>query len=298
MKLYRDPLFHFVVLGVLFFLVYTGARGFLATDETRQVVVTESDISLLAEGWSRRWMRPPTEQELRGLVEARVREEILYREALKLGMDYNDGIVRRRMVQKMDLLSQDLSVLADPTDQELQDFFGERQNDYRFPPRLSFSHVYFNVDERGAAGEQDALNVLDEIRRQNPIETRAPDRGDRFILGYDYEALSPDEVSREFGGLFAEALFELDPGWQGPIRSGFGIHLVYVGDRSDDRLPEIVEIRRQLVNDYNRWRQESAKEQLFEILSEPYNVEFDEEAIRREALKVPGETTRGGNPSQ
>ena len=288
MKLYRDPLFHFVVLGVLFFLVYTGARGLLATDETRQVVVSESDISLLAESWSRRWMRAPTEQELRGLVEARVREEILYREALKLGMDYNDGIVRRRMVQKMDLLSQDLSLLADPTDQELQEFFNERQDDYRFPPRLSFSHVYFNVDERGAAVEQDALLALDEIKRQNPAITSAPERGDRFILGYDYEALSPDGVAREFGGLFAEALFELESGWQGPIRSGFGIHLVYVGERIEARLPEIIEIRGRLVNNYNRWRQERAKEQLFEILSEPYNVEIDEEAILRVALKVAG----------
>jgi hypothetical protein len=288
MKLTRDPLIHFLLLGILFFVVYTAVTGYFASDQKRQIEITDSEITLLAEGWSRRWMRPPTEQELRGLVEARVREEILYREALDLGLDNNDVVVRRRMVQKMDLLTQDLSVLADPTDQELTAFYDERSEDYRIPPRLSFSHVYFNIDERGADGEAAALALLDELRSQSPAVTRAPERGDRFMLGHDYRDVSPDAVSREFGVQFAEALFQLPPDWHGPIWSGFGLHLVYVGDRIEGRIPDLADVRREVVVDFNRWRQEEAKDQLFEVLLDRYDVSFNEETIRLEALKIAG----------
>ncbi|UCE02595.1 MAG: peptidyl-prolyl cis-trans isomerase [Candidatus Latescibacterota bacterium] len=284
MKLLREPLIHFVALGAVLFLVYAAASDVFSPDASRRIEIAASEIELLAATWQRRWQRPPTEQELRGLVEARVREEVLYREALKVGLDANDVVVRRRMVQKMELLSQDLALLADPTDRQLQSFFQERREEYRIPPRLSFSHVYFNMDERGPAGEEDARRVLAEIVAETPPPRRAPERGDRFMLEHEYVQRSPDEVRREFGERFATALFELESGWHGPIVSGFGLHLVYVGERVESRIPEYAAIRDQLVRDYNRVRSERAKEVLYEGLSERYEVEIDEEAVRRAAL--------------
>jgi hypothetical protein len=285
MKLLREPLVHFVALGAVLFLVYAVVSGVFASDASRRIEITESEIQLLAETWQRQWQRPPTEAELQGLVQARVREEVLYREALAVGLDQNDVVVRRRMVQKMELLSQDLALLADPTDQELQSFFQERQEEYRVPPQLSFSHVYFNPDRRGVAMEDDARRALAGLRAGTLPPQRAPELGDRFMLPYDYTRLSPLEVQQQFGARFAEALVELEPGWHGPIVSGYGLHLVNVRERVESRIPEYAEIRDRLVTDYNRMRSERAKNALYEGLSANYEVEIDQEAIRRSALR-------------
>jgi hypothetical protein len=285
MKLLREPLFHFLVLGVALSLVYAVASDLLTTRAGRRIDITAADVQLMAENWERRWQRPPTETELRGLVEARVREEILYREALAVGLDENDAVVRRRMVQKVELLTQDLAMLADPTDQELQSFFKERQEDYRIPPLLTFSHVYFNMDERGAAGEEDARRVLAAIRAESPPPRRASERGDRFMLGYDYSLAAPDEVQRDLGGHFTDELFQLDTGWHGPIASAFGLHLVHIVERVEGRVPEYGQVRDRLVVDYNTMRRDRAKEALYEGLAQRYEISIDEEAIRAGALE-------------
>jgi peptidyl-prolyl cis-trans isomerase C len=285
MKLLREPLFHFVALGAVLFLVYAVLSDVFTVDAGRRIEITESEIQLLAETWQRQWQRPPTEEELRGMVQARVREEVLYREALAVGLDQNDVVVRRRMVQKMELLSQDLALLADPTDQELQAFFQENQEEYRIPPRVSFSHVYFNPDQRGAVAEEDARRALSEIRAMDPPPQGTPELGDRFMLPYDYPLLTQLEVQQQFGTRFADALFALEPGWNGPIVSGYGLHLVNVRKRADSRMPEYGEIRDRLVTDYNRMRSERAKDALYDGLAANYEVEIDERAVRSAALR-------------
>ena len=127
-----------------------------------------------------------SEQELAAVVQDFTRETILYREALAMGLDRGDVVVRRRMTQKMELLTQDLALLTDPTEAELRAFFEERREEYRVPPRASFSQVYFNADRRGAATEEDARRVLAELRAKTPSPDRAPDRGDSTMIGYDF----------------------------------------------------------------------------------------------------------------
>ena len=284
MRLLRDPLLHFVVLGSVLFAVYALASGLFRSDQSRRIEITAAEIELLADNFARQWQRPPTEAELNGLVTARVREEVLYREALTVGLDQNDVVVRRRMVQKMELLSQDLALLADPTDPELQVFFRENPEQYRIPPRLSFSHIYFNLDQRGASAEEDAARVLETLRTRAAPPTSVPELGDRFMLPHDYRFQTPLEVQQQFGSQFAEALFELETGWHGPILSGYGLHLVHIGERSESRIPEYQEVRDRLVSDFNRNRSERAREALFEGLLTNYTVEIDEEAIRGAAL--------------
>jgi hypothetical protein len=274
-----------LVLGTALLLVHAVASDVFSTDTSRRIAITESEIEFLATGFGRQWQRPPTEDELRALVDGRVREEVLYREALAVGLDRNDVVVRRRMVQKMELLSQDLATLADPTDQELQEFFQERQEEYRFPPRISFSHVYFNSDRRGASAEEDARHILAGLRAATPPPQRAPERGDRFMLQHDYARRSPLEVQQAFGARFAETLFDLELGWHGPVASGYGLHLVYIGERVEGRIPEYEEIRDQLVMDYNRMRRDRANELLYQGLVSGYEVEIDEDALQRAALR-------------
>jgi hypothetical protein len=146
--------------------------------------------------------------------------------------------------------------------------------------------VYFNTDRRGPAAEEDARRALAELRAATPPPLRAPERGDRFMLPHDYALRSPREVQQTFGARFAETLFELEPGWHGPVVSGYGIHLVYIGERVDDRIPEYGEVRDRLVIDYNRMRRERANELLYEGLVGGYEIEIDEEALQRAALRV------------
>ena len=283
MKLLRDPLFHFIVLGAALFIVYALAADLFSADESRRIEIDESEIGFLAGNFERQWGRPPNAEELRALVQSRVREEVLYREALAVGLDRNDVVVRRRMVQKMELVSEDLALLADPTDDELRSFFAEHREEYRIPLRISFSHVFFNADRRGSTVEEDARRVLAELRAQTPPPSRAPERGDRFMLQHDFSLQAPLDVQRTFGNRFAETLFQLEPGWQGPVISGYGLHLVHVGERVESRIPAYEEIRDRLVAEFNRVRRQRANEALYKTLSERYEVVIDEEAVRRGA---------------
>lgn len=284
MRLLREPLLHFAILGAVLFLVYTTGSGLLSSDPRRRIEITESDAALLAENFTRTWQRPPTEQELGNLIKARVREEVLYREALAVGLDENDTMVRRRLVLKMEMLSQDLALLADPTEQELQEFFQERQESYFIPPRISFSHIYFNMDKRGPQGESEAEWVLADLLARSRTPRRAPERGDQFLLRYDFDLVSPEQVTREFGAQFAESLFELGTGWQGPVLSGYGLHLVFVSEKVEGRIPKLEEVREKVLLDYTRMRTERAKEALYEGLAERYEIEIDEKLSSSQPL--------------
>jgi hypothetical protein len=280
MKALRDPLLHFLILGAALLAIYALAAGVFTRDALRRIEIDDAQVAFLAGTFERQWGRAPTPEELRRLVEARVREEVLYREALAVGLDRDDTVVRRRMVQKMELLTEDVALLADPTEEELRSFFEEKREEYRIPPRLSFSHVYLNVDRRGAAAEEEARRLLAELRAERLAPRRAPERGDPIMIESDYTLLTPAEVARVFGRNFAEALFEFERGWQGPVVSGFGLHLVHVGERVESRLPDYAEVRSRLVEDFNRRRRERAKDALFEGLARGYEVVLDGEVRR------------------
>lgn len=270
----RNPLVQFAIGGLVLVAIYAWTVGQDA-DSSRRVEITAQDVEFLKAGWTRQWNRAPTEQELEALIESRIREEVLYREAVTMGLDQNDMVVRRRMVQKMDLLTQDLANLIEPPEEELQAFFEERSEEYRVPARLTFSHIYFNADARGESTLVDAEAALAELLSREPQPTSAPELGDRFMLDSDYRLLAPQEVARQFGGGFAEQLFELEPGWQGPVLSGYGVHLVYVGERVEGRIPDMAEVRDRVMMDYERVRQTQARDALYEGLRARYEVIVD-----------------------
>ncbi|MGD8377183.1 MAG: peptidylprolyl isomerase [Acidobacteriota bacterium] len=300
MKLLREPLLQFALLGAGLVLVYLLTGDRLGGSPERHIEIDAEEIARLADGFEGQWRRPPTEEELRGLVRSRLREEVLYRQAVAMGLDRDDPVVRRRMAQKLEMLSQDVAPRPDPTDQELRRFFENHGAEYRVPARVTFSHIYFDVDRRGAAAEEDAERLLVELRRssgQEPVgpagtaaSTAAGDRGglgDPFPLDREYSLVTPMEVGMIFGDRFAEDLFSLDPGWHGPLRSGYGLHLVHVRQRLDGRDRDLDEIRDRVLADYDRRRVEGARESLFEQLSARYDISIDDEAIRAATTPAP-----------
>lgn len=163
-KLIREPLFHFLLLGAVIFLLAGRVRsGSIGSGD--KIVVTQSQIQSIVVGFSRTWMRPPTQEELQGLVDDYVREEVLYREAKAMGLDQDDVIVRRRMRQKFEFLAEDLAArTSPPSDQELETYLREHVDQYSKEPGVSFEHIFFSREKRGASAETEATAMLARLR--------------------------------------------------------------------------------------------------------------------------------------
>jgi len=286
-KLLREPWVQFLVLGIALFALSAllSDRGDDGSDE--RIEMTTTEIQWLARNWESRWQRPPTETELRGLVEDYVRQEVLYREALKMGLDQDDEIIRRRMVQKIEFLTEDLAAQAQPTEAELQAYLQENLDKYRLPERRSFVHIYFNVDRRGDAAVAAAEETLAQLRVSPDGSIDYAELGDRFMLAHNYSALSEDEVTRQFGRRFATALFEVEPDdWQGPVASGYGLHLVRVTDVWEGSVPELDVVRNEVLRDFTAELRDQAQAVMFSSLATQYEIAIDEEAIAASSLVV------------
>ncbi len=240
----REPLVHFLLLGAALFAVWglVGRDGSRAP-QPRQIALTLDDLRQLEIGFAAQWQRLPAEPEMLALIEDRIREEILYREALAMGLDKDDTIVRRRMAQKMQFLAEDVSAAREPTSEELKTWFGKHTAMFEQPARVTFRTLYFSPDKRGSRAREDAENALARLAGKPLSWTGAAALADPFMF-QDYMAdRAPSEIAREFGPAFAKALFEQKPGaWTGPIESGYGWHLVFVDSSSPSRIPPFEEV--------------------------------------------------------
>jgi hypothetical protein len=241
------------------------------------IVVTAADMERLSENWSRKWNRPPTGTELQGLVEAYIREEVYYREALALGLDRDDTIIRRRMMQKMEFLTNDLAELNTPGDEALKRYFLANQDKYEVPAQATFTHIYFSTDKRGARALEDANRLLSELESASGTVMRAPERGDSLMLPYNYTRETPFEVARTFGKGFADQLFRAETGmWQGPIESGYGLHLVRIHERSEPVVPEFASVVDEVREDWMFEERRRTNEKAYEMFKERYQIVVEE----------------------
>ena len=274
---HKEPLVHFLVIGALIFALYSVVNKDEDIVSTNKIVVSTADIERLSAGWSAKWNRAPTETELRGLVESYIREEVYYREALALGLDRNDTILRRRLMQKMEFLSNDLADLDTPDETALNEFFLERRDKYELPARVSFTHIYFSLDKRGAKAVEDGRRVLSELATASPPILRASERGDTLMLQYDFTQETPFEVSRLFGNSFADRLFQLDTNsWQGPIESGYGFHLVRINEKTDSRMPALASVIDKVRTDWMYEQRQKTNKEIYERFKKRYEIVVEE----------------------
>jgi hypothetical protein len=259
--------------------VLFAAHGFVpatpAPEAAGRIIVTAADVDRLRELWARQWQRPPTAGELRDLIDGHVREEVLYREALAMGLDRDDTIIKRRLAQKLEFLTADLAAAREPTAAELAAFFAANRERYRLPARVSFSQIYFSPDRRGPTAEQDANLVLAGLQ----AGTAAPatqEQGDRLLLAQPQREQTAQEIEAGFGRGFADAVLRLAPGgWHGPIASGYGWHLVRVDERSEARLPVLAEVEGRVRSDWAYEQGRQANEAVLEHLLARYEVVVD-----------------------
>ena len=278
----QKPFWHFILFGVLLAIILLVLFGLPTTgDESRRIIINDNEIAQLQASWYRQWRREPTEQELRGLVEQRVREEVLYREALARGFDKNDQVVRRAMQQKMEFLGETQAEKTVPTDEEIQAYYALRKEKYRVPGAISFAQIYFNSDKRGAQAEESARQMIIQLQDTPPDSLDLSRIGDMIMLEPYYQNLDERQVASLFGNDFSEALFELETGaWQGPVRSGYGSHLVYVTAKENSVIPDWTKVKGQLVDDIQQDASRAAKELFYTEILRNYQVVYRGEATR------------------
>jgi peptidyl-prolyl cis-trans isomerase C len=243
-RLLREPLVHFLLLGAILFGVYASAdRGHSGVEPSLQIPLTIDDLSQLVLVFRSQWRRDPTPEELQQLVEDKVLEEVLYREAVALGLDKNDTIIKRRMAQKMQFLAEDVAAAREPTPEQLGTWFEANRDQFAFPPRISFRHLYFSPDRRAGRARDDAAAALTKLAGQPEDSNLAAALADAFMFQEYYRDRAPEFLGKEFGPNFALAVAKLSPGsWQGPVESGFGWHLVFVDALIPGRVPAFEEI--------------------------------------------------------
>ena len=281
MKLIREPLLHFTVAGALLFGAYAwlnrGGTG--AGSAERTVRIGEREVAWLAETWMRQWQRAPTASELQGLVADHLREELLAREARELELDRDDTIVRRRLAQKMTFLLEDTARLGEPTEAELRALYDTQRARFDTPARSSFLQVYFNPEKRGARADEDARRTLSRLAKSGARADVAV-LGDPSLLPAELADTDEQAIASQFGAGFARAVAALAPGtWQGPIESGFGLHLVRVTARQEARPRPLEEVRSQLVEEWRRGREAKAKQANFTGLLRKYDVQVAESVL-------------------
>jgi len=266
-SLVREPLVHFLIIGVVLFTVFELRQEDRGETENL-ILISAGQVEQFSAQFQRTRLRPPTASELAGLIEGYIRDEVFYREARAMGLDQNDGIVRLRMRQKLEFLLEDLAVEASPDDEQLMQFMQGHPDRYRIEPQLSFFQVYLNPDKHREV-EADANQTLVRL-----IDGASPEaEGDRSLVEQNFVLASQYKIRSVFGDAFAKELVALDPGeWTGPIFSGYGAHLVRVSAKQEGRFPELSEIRDEVERDYLVERRQELKDMAYGKLREGYEV--------------------------
>lgn len=267
-SLWRQPLLHFLLAGAAIFAL-NAVRGTPDSATSNRIVVTVAQVERIAGLWQRTWGRAPSEAELQALVRDHIREEVYYREALKLGLDVNDTVIRRRLRQKMEFLTTDDVAAAAPDDTALQAFYEQNAERYRKSPVFDFTQVYFSLEDAADVRTRQALAAL--RRGASP-----DDFGDSIGLPRTMGRANEADIARTFGSAFYQALNALQPdAWSGPVASGFGQHLVKVTNKEAAHVPALDAIRTDVTNDWLAEQSAAARDKVYAVLRAGYEVEIE-----------------------
>ena len=273
MKLLREPLLHFLCIGAAIYLLYGAFAEPVAEQTDKTIVVSAGEIEWMQSAWLKRWNRLPTTQEFDGLVQQYIKETVLYREALTMGLNKHDQIIRRRLAQKLEFLARDLVALTPPTDEELQAYFDKHQARYQQPALYTFTQVFIDPDKRDDKTLDDAEAIKSTLIARGDAIEDAGALGDSFMLQSYYPEKDQFEIQRALGRGFTETLISLAPGqWHGPVLSGFGVHLVYVSSISEPPAPVFAELREAVTQDWTLDRGEELNKAFYDNLRGQYTV--------------------------
>ena len=268
-RLLAEPLLHFLVLGAALFAVFH-LVGRKAVEQPAKIEVSAARIENLAGNFARTWQRPPSADELRGLIDDYIHDEVFYREGKALGLDRDDIVIRRRLRQKLEFIAEDMGA-AEPTDEQLAAYLTANSERFRSEDRLTFAQVHLSA-ARGEGLERDADTIAAKLANENP-EAEAPTLGDHFLLGDEFRAMRRSDVARTFGERFAEQIFGIEPGrWLGPIQSSYGLHFVRVSEHTPGGPLPLDAVRPAVRREWLNARRVEAEQTLYRTLRERYQI--------------------------
>jgi hypothetical protein len=297
-RLAKEPLIQFLLIGACIYGLYEW-RGTPVDDVTDSTIIVDAvRIEAFVGQWEKRWNRPPTRLELDGVINSFVREDILYRQALAMGLDEDDPITRRRMAQKLEFLTSDVALFKEPTSGELEQYFESHRARYRDADRITFSQVFFDPDLRDESTLDDAAEMLARLQTAGVPDAAMLDAGDRFMLQSYFQEASELEVRRELGSGFAQAVMQLEPRqWHGPVLSGFGVHLVYVHELQHAAPPVFEDVEQSVLEDWQEQQQEKFNAEFYESLKSRYDIVIAEPPVGMVLDQSSALNADGGNDS-
>ena len=274
-KVLREPLVHFLALALAIFIIY-GALNRSDRVTPDRIVVTQARIEQIATLFARTWQRPPSPSELKGLIDDYVKDEVYYREALKLGLEADDTVIRRRLRQKMEFLSDAASETLNPTEAELAEYLNAHADRFAVEHAVAFRQIYFNPERRGDKASDDATNALEVLRSDPSLDPASV--GDATLLPSELPLTSKASISQTFGTNFADEIIRANPGtWAGPFKSSFGLHIVRVSETKPGRMPALAEVREAVERDWASDKRRALADRRFSELLKQYDVTIEPE---------------------
>ena len=274
-KLLREPLFHFLILGGILFGLYAVLNHDNRRPQDNDISIADSDIERLVNAYRQSWNTEPDSTTLQQLIKEEIKSEIYYREALRMNLDHNDEIIRRRLRQKYEFLIRDLSDQRIASDVEVEEYYQKQRDQYMSPKKISFHQLYLNPDSRQDP-EKDANGLLATILSRNPESIKFKDFGDVFHLQEFYAERDLQDIGQLFGQEFSETLFENnDIGWIAPLASGYGWHLVFLTSVVPEQLIPLESIRDQVEEDIRIYQMANFNELQYQNLKEQYDIEYE-----------------------
>ncbi len=284
-KLLKQPLLHFLLIGAAFFLIFHFTSSNNPERDLKTVIVDKNSLITFMQYRSKKFNRNEfetklanmSESKLNNLIEDYVREEVLYREALGLGMDKDDYLIRRRMVQKIEFINEQLTNNSQNiTRQDVKDYYNKNLDDYKIEPSATFTHVYFsNVKNGTDKAKEFAENELIILNKNNVPFSDSVKHGNRFLYHLNYVEKTPEFIENHFGTKMSEEIFSLEPSdinWNGPFESQYGYHLVLLTDKKEEVIPGVEEVRDSIVKDLNYKLSSEAKEKSIKDIIDSYEV--------------------------
>jgi len=277
-KFLREPLFHFLLIGLGFFFLFFKLNPSDEISDTKNIIITQSKIDAMSASFLRERGRAPMSYEIQNLIKSEIREELLYREALALGLDKNDGLIRRRLAQKMKYLFDDLSVVLKPSDEELKKFLSTHPEKFMKPATISFAQIYFDPNAHETTLVEDANKLLKKLR----ITTikKSIGLGDRSLLPYDFRNKRKTDIDSMFGKEFTKQAFSsATNNWVGPFTSAYGVHLIYIHEHTEDHVPPLADIRDHVEREWMSMKEDEANEIFYKSLYQSYKIIVNDEVL-------------------
>jgi len=263
----REPILLIILFGILLFWLYSSISSYYES-KNKQIYVSTGQVELLKESFTKTWNRPPVESELEAQIENYIKDEVFYREAVKLGLDKTDPAVKRRLRQLMELMLDDNS-RAYPSEDQLQTYLQDNPDKFQEDPRISFSHIYFATEDK-----QGAIELLPGL--QDDSINGQDYTGSMIMIPDKFEDESQSSLNGIFGTEFSSAIFDLEAGnWQGPVASAYGWHLVQISKITPGLLPDLDDVWDQVEREWLFNQRQVRNEEQYEQMKDQYVIAIE-----------------------